>query len=281
MLPVKKIYVDSRNRTPDSVSASNFKIQLPYSIQLPDNCVFFITDVVIPNIFPLITTDTNDSLYFVVWDNVAGAIPATYFNITIPSGAYTAGSDTGSLAAALQILLNGTDMQAANVSFSVSWSITTRSITISCNKYFKFFTDDELSVSGMNTLFKTSFNLSNPNTANDVFNIDTPMKPTKSYNTGFISFQPFNNIYLTSPNFGSFDTIASFSNNVIKKIPISVPYGYLIIDQNSTNNDFLNCSRQTIRTIEFGVKNSRGQYLDLQNMNISFSIIFNKYNIDQ
>ena len=52
------------------------------------------------------------------------------------------------------------------------------------------------------------------------------------------------------------------------------------IDQNSTNNDFLNCSKQTIRTIEFHLKDSRGRYVNMHGMNISFSIVFNKYNID-
>ena len=40
MLPIKKIYVDSRHRTADSESSSNFKIDLPYSITLPENTVF-------------------------------------------------------------------------------------------------------------------------------------------------------------------------------------------------------------------------------------------------
>ena len=36
MLPVKKIYIDSRHRTPDSVDASNFKYELPilYSFRI-------------------------------------------------------------------------------------------------------------------------------------------------------------------------------------------------------------------------------------------------------
>ena len=41
MLPIKKIYVDSRHRTAESESSSNFKIELPYSITLPDNTVSF------------------------------------------------------------------------------------------------------------------------------------------------------------------------------------------------------------------------------------------------
>ena len=42
MLPVKKIYIDSKYKTPDSISDSNFKFQLPQSVTLPDDCLFFI-----------------------------------------------------------------------------------------------------------------------------------------------------------------------------------------------------------------------------------------------
>jgi len=63
MLPIKKIYIDSRNRTTDSVDASNFKIQLPYTIEMPDNTVFFVTDVRIPHVYKLIEANTNDKLY--------------------------------------------------------------------------------------------------------------------------------------------------------------------------------------------------------------------------
>ena len=41
MLPLDKLYIDSRDRTVDSVSSSNFKIALPYTIQMPDNTVFY------------------------------------------------------------------------------------------------------------------------------------------------------------------------------------------------------------------------------------------------
>ena len=41
MLPIKKNYIDSRNRSADSVSASCFKIELDRTVQLPDNTVFF------------------------------------------------------------------------------------------------------------------------------------------------------------------------------------------------------------------------------------------------
>ena len=50
MLPLKKIYIDSRDRTVDSKSASNFKIELPNTVQMPENTVFFVTDVCVPHV---------------------------------------------------------------------------------------------------------------------------------------------------------------------------------------------------------------------------------------
>ena len=40
MLPVKKIYVDSRYKTQDSISNSRFKYELPASVLLLDDTVF-------------------------------------------------------------------------------------------------------------------------------------------------------------------------------------------------------------------------------------------------
>ena len=59
----------------------------------------------------------------------------------------------------------------------------------------------------------------------------------------FLSLNWLNNIYITSPNLGSFDTIfagtgAGLGNNVIKKVPVLVNYGYMVIDQLMSSNDF-------------------------------------------
>ena len=62
-LPFKKIYIGSRYATEDSVSTSNFKVQLPQTCQLPDNCVFYITDVCIPHSGKTVEEGVNDTLY--------------------------------------------------------------------------------------------------------------------------------------------------------------------------------------------------------------------------
>ena len=41
VIPFRKIYIDSRFCTKDSVSSSNVKVELPITAQMPDNTVFF------------------------------------------------------------------------------------------------------------------------------------------------------------------------------------------------------------------------------------------------
>lgn len=283
MLPVKKIYIDSRHRTADSVDASNFKYELPYSLQMPDNTVFFVTDICIPHVFRLIEQDVNDRLYYTYFCNMANQgsnIFAFYNYVTLSAGGY----DGTNLATTIGSLMNGSVEPGANISFTVTWDSTANSINVTSsgsNAGFKFLTDDEVVKSKV--LFDQNIDPSNTKSANDILKISTP---TKYYNSGetfvsdFVSLQPINNVYITSPNLGSFDTIAPFSNNVIKKVPVTVPYGYMIIDQSSSNNDFLNCSNQTIRTLEFHLKDSRGRYVNLHGMNVSFSLVFNKFNLN-
>jgi len=283
MLPIKRIYIDSIHRTADSVSASNFKYELPYSLQMPDNCVFFITDICIPHVFRLIEADVNDRLYYTYYCNMSGQgsnIFAFYNFIVLLGGGYTGAN----LASTIQSLMNGNIEPGANISFTVSWDSGAYSINVvtsGANAGFKFLTDDE--VVNFKNQFQNQVDSSNTKSANDILKINTP---TKYYDSGvtfasdFVSLQPINNVYITSPNLGSFDTLSPFSNNVIKKVPVTVPYGYMIIDQNSSNNDFLNCSRQTLRTIEIHLKDSRGRYVNLHGMNVSFSIVFNKFNIE-
>ena len=49
-IPINKVYIDSRFKTKDSKSNSDFKYEPVESIQLPDTCVCVIDDVIIQRI---------------------------------------------------------------------------------------------------------------------------------------------------------------------------------------------------------------------------------------
>ena len=54
----------------------------------------------------------------------------------------------------------------------------------------------------------------------------------------------------------------------------------MIFDQVLTGNDFLDCSKQTWRQLEFSLRDVRGNIINLLGSHISFSIIFSIMNPD-
>ena len=47
-LDIKKVYIDKRSKAKDSLSDSDFWVELPRSLNVPDDCVCYIDDMVIP-----------------------------------------------------------------------------------------------------------------------------------------------------------------------------------------------------------------------------------------
>ena len=68
MLPLNKIYIDSRHKTTSSKSDSDFEIQVKEAINVPDNCVCVVSDVVFKNTLTTIEP-FNENIYVRV-DNV-------------------------------------------------------------------------------------------------------------------------------------------------------------------------------------------------------------------
>ena len=66
MLPAKKIYIDSKFKTPDSKSTSDFKFELKETILLPQNTIAYIDNMTIPHSWYSIETGINDKLYIQV-----------------------------------------------------------------------------------------------------------------------------------------------------------------------------------------------------------------------
>ena len=59
-----------------------------------------------------------------------------------------------------------------------------------------------------------------------------------------------------------------------KKVPVSSNYGFSIIDSVVAPHDYLDVSRQLLKTIEFKLRSARGDIIPLHGANISFSLIF-------
>ena len=101
---------------------------------------------------------------------------------------------------------------------------------------FKLHTDAEVIRDVRN--YWSTVDPGNLRSANDVItNVARRIRDTV-LTTGFVNLNHINNVYITSPNLGSFDTLATFSNNIIKKVPVTAGYGFMIVNQNMEVNDF-------------------------------------------
>ena len=267
-LQIKKIYVDSRYRTVDSESDSNFKIQLGRNIFMPDNSIMHIESCVIPHSWYSIEKGINDKMYFKV---IQGS--STTFNIiTIPSTNYTGQS--------LQTLLQTALNSAYPSLFTVSYETLKNNmmIRISGNdNTFKVLTDYELSTYLNNTWTGQNYDSNNPTSCNDIItnrtiNYCSQINP---FISGCLNLQGFRSVYISSSSLSNYNTLgARGENSIIKKVITSSDFGYLIVSELESDHDYLDCSRMTLNTIDFQLTDVKGNIIPFHDSPVSFTIVF-------
>ncbi len=271
MLPIKKIYIDSRFMSSDSKSSSDFKIDLPQSIDLPSDTVVYVDDICIPNSWYTIDEERNNKFYFI--------IGSTSYVKTIPAGNYS----TTTFNAVLVALMNSVqNTYSENVSIPTNTIGITTSITPSTNQQivngvtityattFEILTDFQLGLLGYPKPYQSINNYLNNNVAK-VNNSSSP------YVSEYVNLNPIRNIYITSGNIGSYSSMSvSGERGIIKKVPVRANYNEMIYDDAVLGIDYLNCSRQSLSRLEFQLRDVYSNIINLHGNHWSFSLIFAK-----
>ena len=146
MLPIKKIYIDSKFRTPDSISSSNFKYDLPESFLMPDNCGFYVCDVCIPHSWYTIEAGINNTFYLHVSNNNANPDlrPNQNYAVVLDSKQYTGAELATELSSKMAARLTGTAYAGG---LTASYSAATQTISIVTtysDMTFKVLTADDI-----------------------------------------------------------------------------------------------------------------------------------------
>lgn len=259
MLPIKKLYIDSRFKSGDSVSDSNFKIDLPQNLLMPEGTGFYIDDICIPVSWYVVDEGRNNHLYYRVNGSVAYGI--------IPAGNYSL------------VNLNEAIVNVMNTAFSGHFqanpSVRENKIGIKglTGATFEILTDSQLSSAGFTT--------STPYSINNILRNFTPQVINTNSNfiwgSGYIDLMPIRNLYIVSSGLGSFNTMSvSGERSIVKKVPVNAGYGEMIFDQSLVGIDYLDCSRQTLSRLSFQLKDVFGNIVDLHGQHWSFSIVFSR-----
>jgi hypothetical protein len=222
-LPVKKIYIDSQYRTPDSTSTSSFRFPLTRNMYFPKNTVFYIEDVMIPNSWTTIEQGINDTFYFTFyWIS----LPVTAFGtrVVAPATAYhtplqavipPANYTGATFATVLQTAINNAITNGPNpptlsgsalnpLAFpTVTYSSNINNISISLsylNTKIQIPNDYDLALdNNVNWKWSGSPNscnnlIGNTGNLNNMYPVGTP------FVGGMMNMDVFRNIYLSSPN---------------------------------------------------------------------------------
>ena len=270
-LPIKKIYIDSKFKRHDSVSNSNFKIELPYTLKMGDNTVFYVDDVCVPHTWHTVEEGVNDKIYIRTILNGAN----TDYLLALTAQNYNGVQLRAELETKIQTLMFLGSALVPTVLFNPQTNEMSLSIA---GHNCKILTDTELKT--ITNWGGTSYDINSLDSVNElltntakVSTIGTPSSPVKFY----LNLQPVRNIYMRSPNISSFSTIGcNGESSIIKKIPVSSNFGDMIFNNITSANDFLDCSKQTWKTLEFHLLDVNSKYINLHGSNVSFSLILDK-----
>jgi len=274
MLPIKKVYVDTRHKTADSISNSDFTVVLPETICLPEGAVVYVDSVCLPYSWYTITDNFNDKIY--VWVNDVIANSFAYYIFKIEQGVYSGST----LCAKIQLAFS-TITQAT---FTVTYYSLRNEMQIQtnyANVNYKILTPSDLKTKLNGAWLGTAYDVSNPYDMNEVLrNMDGVSRTynnsaSNNYISGYLGLHPVRNVYLISPNLCTYNVMGSSGErNILKKIPVIANPGELIFDRVTSSSDYIDVSRQTLRALKFQLKDSLGNIINLHGGNMSFSLVF-------
>ena len=214
LLPIKKIYCDTKFRRADSKSTSNFKLDLPVTLKLPDNCIFYVDDVSIPYAWHTVVQNVNDKLYFRL--QLANGGSMNDYIITLDSKTYTGTQFVAMIVSKITAVTSGASTTGAYDTQSKRMSLSVANLDIN------FFTDKELTDPTYNISWSgTAYNTANLNSANELLSNQQsglPVGNTATPAEYYLMLTPIRNIYMRSPNLSSFNTMGCNGEfNIIKK----------------------------------------------------------------
>ena len=278
MLDIKKVYIDTRFKTPDSKSDSDFFIELPRSLNVPEDCICYLTDIVIPVSWSTIDS-RNNTLYVCTDYTDQPSFGLRGHPVILPSKNYTGVS----FAAALKTALNAMNtVYYDKLVFDVVYDANDNEIMIGqinhpeCLVYLVSSADLQAGRFWPSAVDKSSIH-----SMNGILRIgtDTHKLSAAAPYVSNIDLHTIRNLYITSSTLANYNTISNFDNDVIiKKIAVRAQPGHMLFDSADAGYDFLDVSRRSLSRIDFRLQDSYGNIVNLRNNHWSFSLVFQTRN---
>ena len=265
------------------IGNSDFKFELQEALDLHDNTVCCIDDISIPHSWYALE-DFNNKLCI---QRTYGGFRIDGTVISIPIGSYNASRLASTIYALVQQRYTdsnypddemtctydnarGTIKITATFEFQILSDFRTMALTLGYGNSFVWVDSNNNETSlDVNNLCSINANLRN-------YEHDPNFGTT--YESEFIDLLNVHSIYIHCPNLGHYNTVGvRGESSIIKKVPVSSSFGYLILDSVVAPHDKLDVSRQSLKTVHFSLKNVHGNVINLHGSHVSLSLIFQTY----
>jgi len=271
------IRVDSRFRT--SGTSTDCRVQLPTSVNFPENTVCYVSMVSLPHSWYNVEEGVSDKLYVIETRTVSGAQQKRCRALTIPAGKYTSLTLPTQIATALN-----TNTSLTGCSYAVDYVSSRGILRIQLSgtdgtARFRLPSEDEISSTAWKSAEWTgnadAYNTFEPDTMGDLLRLPATSSATTLMETGLLDVSPIQVLYLRS-NLASFDTWGPRGEqDIVQMLQVTSSYGYVLhYTANGATEEFFPVTRGTFLEISFRLTNSRGRVIDLHGGQMAVELTF-------
>ena len=213
-LTYNKVFIDSEQRLPSSVSSSDFIVELNENLETFPNTVMYVMDEIIPQSYYTTPEGFYQFFYLVVY-NTNDLSVVQNIKIDLANEVFFASQLAGRINTLLNTETNGVQADL----FNYAYDSDTRRMTVICNNpdySCKIPTDKELKET---TVFNGASILDPMSINKLISNYEIQAITNSTWSSGLLNLQAFNSVYVVCGELSDFHYSApnGFSNAIINK----------------------------------------------------------------
>ena len=246
-LTYKKIFIDSKYRTEQSKSSSDFSIELNEKLETPEGTRMYVTDISIGAVWKTTEVGFYEYMYVMVFNG-----------------------DT---------LV--TDLTAGGI-FVYSYSSATRTVEIKVKDglpyTIKIPTDDELEnyVNGIWDSVSAPYDSRKTVSINYLLSNFVPTNPIATWTSSYLNLVPFRYVFITSNSLSDYRYSApnSYSSSINRKVLCTEQLGGIINDNHSVHQeDYIDIGGRNLKRLDFKITDETGTVMNRYNIDVQFALL--------
>ena len=287
----RRVVIDSRYKTADSNSDSDFSIDLVYPMLIPKGSLMYVEGISLSHSWPVIQKDLNDKVYVLEQIGSPGSSAEHNRIAVLTPGTY----NSVQLAGELQSKLNAASVLATvgGGSYQYTCTVDDGRITVMHNipnsigrgyLYAKDYTDDPATYLSSPTLHASAYPRPNGQAANEILGYlsnqqnDVYIHSANSVIFSYLDLQRHKQLFLCAPGLGeSSMQLLNGDTTCIRRILVSTMQGEIITDTLQTGLAAITFTAdETITRIHFILKGWDGRPVTTAGHQLSFELVVQK-----